>query len=157
MIYDKIIEDAIIKSTDLEDFIESGKLQIVFGDVELLEEFNVNLKDEGFKISVRNKYDNGASGKEIPHDPTVKIIAGTKFRKDGMLGLPITIEDKPKIYKECDNKYNRTESRPYMKATKKFIKSNKDILDEYWDLNPKSNKDSKRMKEIENIIRGKYE
>lgn len=122
------------ENTEIENF------QIVFGDIEFLDEFNINIKDEGFKISVRNKYENGASGNDISHNPTIKIIAKSKFIKDGMRGLPITIENKPKIYKECDNKYNRTEARPYMKATKKFIKDNKKELEEYWYLNPNNKK-----------------
>lgn len=154
MIFESYIENL---GLSLEEFIKDDNFQIIFGDIESVDEFNINIKDEGFKISIRNKYENGASSKEIPHDPTIKIIAGSKFKKDGMLGLPITISDKPKIYKDCDNKYNRTQARPYMKATKKFIKDNKKELEEYWGINPSTIKGSKRLKELENVIRSKYE
>ena len=153
-----IFKDVIEKfGVNLKELIKSGQLEIIFGSIEPVDEFNVPIKSEGFKISVRNKYDGGASGNNIEHDPTVKIIAGTIFKYDGMLGLPITISDDPKIFKNADNDYNRKNAKKYMKTTKKFIKDNRSELDEYWELNPQTKEGSKRLKELEKEIRGKYE
>ena len=74
-----------------------------------------------------------------------------------MLGLPITISNNPKIYKDLDTPYNKKAIKPYMKFIKKFIKDNREELEEYWDINPESKNGLNRLIEIENMIRSRYE
>lgn len=144
------------ENINLSKLIENNSVNIAFGHVFGLEESHPVLIN-GFTILIRNRFLDGVDGKQIPHPtPTIKIIAGSLFKYDGMLGVPLEIDPEIKLYKKADNPSNRKNLRPYIKIIKKFVKENKDLILEYWNIDPNSVNGITRLTEIEDEISSKY-
>ena len=72
---------------------------------------------------------NGSNGKDIEHEPTIKIeINGKK--------IPITIEHDPKLHKNANTIKNRKLLMDHMPSIKQFIFNDRKNLIKYWYINP---------------------
>lgn len=148
-----IVEEDI----NLTTLIQENRINIIFGDFDdntfknINEAFNIPIDNSNpsIYIYIRNKYIDGDSGKEIPHDCTVKLIKNDIYKYKGRKGVPFKVEPKPKL--DVDYEIDRKDKN----ITIKFIKDNKEDILLYW--NAEDNKKGRKiMDDVKNRMCEKY-
>lgn len=152
-----ILEDE--NNIDLDDLLNTEKYNIVFGNLESIEE-SFEIRDdenERLYVSIRNKESDGVDGKPIPHETcTVKLVRNNYPEYDQMKGIPFQLEPELKIYKNADTERNRKLVKTDLPFLKAVVKEHRQEILRYWKANPKTVEGRRQMRKIANSMKRKY-
>lgn len=142
---------------DLDKLLCTEDYNIIFGNYETIEEsFTVN--KNSVSVLIRNKIRDGVKGQPIPHDEcTVKLVKDSYPTYEGMKGLPFTINDPVKLYKDADNNRNRKAvSKKDLEFLKEVIENHYLEIERYWKADPNTVKGQQTLKKVEREMIKKY-
>ena len=161
MIYtSKKLENVMLENEEeiiLEDLLVTENYNIIFGNYESIEE-SFSVSKNAVSVLIRNRIRDGVNGQPIPHEEcTVKLVKDSYPKYEDMKGLPFTISDPVKLYKDADNDRNRKAvSKKDLNFLKEVIENHYLEIKRYWDADPNTLKGQQTLKKVEREMIKKY-
>lgn len=86
---------------NLNELLCTEDYNIIFGNYESIDE-SFSVSKDSVSVLIRNRIRDGINGKPIPHEEcTVKLVKDSYPMYENMKGLPFTINDPIKLYKDA--------------------------------------------------------
>lgn len=142
---------------NLNELLCTEDYNIIFGNYESIDE-SFSVSKDSVSVLIRNRIRDGVNGKPIPHEEcTVKLVKDSYPMYENMKGLPFTINDPIKLYKDADNNRNRKAvSKKDLTFLKEVIENHYLEIKRYWNADPKTIKGRQTIKKVEHEMMKKY-
>ena len=158
-----INDDEVMSIEELTEMIDNNEINIFFSEdvFNYVTEFVVEIKgDQARSIIIRNKYLDGADGKPIEHNPSLKYVCNDEFKHGGKRGVPFEVKNEYDglslaLGKKVQLKVSDVD-KTGQKIVKTILKEESPDLYKYWYLNPENPEQYEEMKSIETRILNKY-